>query len=64
MKVVCAWCQRQGRPAVLSEKDSQHEGVSHGICDDHALVLLAEARRAQANAKGSQSAAARAPRRP
>jgi hypothetical protein len=66
MKVVCAWCQRQGRLAVLGDKESQQEGVSHGICDDHALLLLAAARQVQARARqaqasvtGSQPSAAR-----
>ncbi len=45
MKVVCAWCERQGRIAVLREKAPDQSGVSHGICDDHALLLLAEIRR-------------------
>lgn len=44
MKVVCAWCERQGRIAVLREKAPDQGGVSHGICDDHALLLLAEIR--------------------
>lgn len=57
MKVVCAWCQPPGRAAKPGEKETQNDAVSHGICDDHARVLLAEARRAQARANGSPGAA-------
>lgn len=46
MIVVCAWCQLQGRPAMLGEKEPRDTDViSHGICDEHALFVLAEARR-------------------
>lgn len=45
MKVVCAWCERQGKAAVLHEKAPDENGVSHGICDDHARRLLRERRR-------------------
>src|SRR5258707_3489166 len=36
MKAVCAWCQREGRPAFLGERppfDSDDE--THGICSLH-----------------------------
>ena len=42
MKVVCAWCERQGRPSLLREKEPRGGGVTHGICDDHIQLLLAE----------------------
>jgi hypothetical protein len=46
MIVMCAWCQLQGRPAMLGEKEPRDSAViSHGICDEHALFVLAEARR-------------------
>src|SRR2546422_1486282 len=36
MRVVCAWCQKEGRPALLREEDSCDGSLeSHGICDDH-----------------------------
>ena len=47
MKVVCAWCQRMGTETVLREKEPQNDVVSHGICDDHVLQVLAEARRSE-----------------
>lgn len=46
MVVMCAWCQFEGRPAMLGEKEPRDSAViSHGICDEHALLVLAEARR-------------------
>jgi len=44
MTVVCAWCQRLGRVTVLGEKEPRNDAVSHGICDEHVRVVLAEAR--------------------
>lgn len=45
MKVVCAWCQKEGRPALLREDDSYDSRTeSHGICDDHSVRLLREIR--------------------
>jgi len=48
MKVVCAWCQREGKAKVLYEKESANDGVSHGICDEHVLAVMAEALMAEA----------------
>jgi len=45
MKVVCAWCQQAGNFVVLREKEPPGDEISHGICDEHALTFLAEARR-------------------
>ena len=45
MKVVCAWCQRAGHFVVLREKEPPGDEISHGICDEHVLVVMAEARR-------------------
>ena len=42
MKVTCAWCQNEGRPAILGERaplDNPTE--THGICRRHTLDLLA-----------------------
>jgi len=44
MTVVCAWCQRLGTVRVLGEKEPRNDAVSHGICDEHAVEVLAEAR--------------------
>jgi hypothetical protein len=41
MKVVCAWCQKEGRPALLWEDKVYDLPVeSHGICEDHSVRLL------------------------
>ncbi len=45
MKVVCAWCQRDGNFVVLREKEPPGDEISHGICDEHVLAVTAEARR-------------------
>ena len=43
MTVVCAWCQRQGRSAVLGQKEPLDlADITHGICDEHELVWRAE----------------------
>ncbi|MDR4478522.1 MAG: hypothetical protein R3B37_02065 [Nitrospira sp.] len=42
MKVLCAWCVRDGRPAYLREKlplDDPSE--THGLCGDHFTSLSA-----------------------
>lgn len=45
MVVVCAWCELEGRPAMLGKKEPRDTAViAHGICDEHALFVLAEAR--------------------
>jgi hypothetical protein len=51
MIVMCAWCQSQGRPAMLGEKEPRDSvAVSHGICDEHALLMLTQARRSRERA--------------
>jgi hypothetical protein len=45
MKVICAWCQRAGNFGVLREKEPPGDEISHGICDEHVVVVMAEARR-------------------
>lgn len=42
MKVVCAWCEREGKPSLLREEEPRGGGVTHGICDDHVQRLRAE----------------------
>ena len=46
MRVVCAWCQRERKLAGLDDDEYQGERISHGICDEHVVVVLAEVRRA------------------
>jgi hypothetical protein len=44
MKVVCAWCQRAGHVVVLREVQPENDMISHGICQEHAVAVLSEAR--------------------
>ena len=40
MLVLCAWCQQEGRPALIGETEPLHvRSKSHGICDAHGKVL-------------------------
>lgn len=42
MKVVCAWCEKEGVPSLLAvwpPEDDWH--VSHGICETHAALYRA-----------------------
>lgn len=56
MKVVCAWCQQAGHVVVLQEKEPQNDLISHGICNEHVIAVMTEARslspRASALARG------------
>lgn len=41
MKVYCAWCERDGRPAFIGEKAPfEDASVTHGICTDHERRVL------------------------
>jgi hypothetical protein len=41
MQIVCAWCQREGRPAVLGERPPLDDPrPTHGICDEHRRQVL------------------------
>lgn len=40
MKVLCAWCEQDGKQALMRESPSDaHAMVTHGICDDHESML-------------------------
>lgn len=46
MIVVCAWCQAEGRPYVLSEREPLDDrSQTHTACAEHRAVLLEELRR-------------------
>ena len=53
MKVVCVWCQQEGKPAILREEDPQDHGVAQGICEHHAVALLARLRRSFVSGTGN-----------
>jgi hypothetical protein len=41
MKVMCAWCEREGEPASLGERAPLDDPAeTHGICRRHTLDLL------------------------
>jgi hypothetical protein len=36
MKVVCAWCEREGQPSYLGDREpSENLATTHGICSSH-----------------------------
>ncbi|CAI4034102.1 hypothetical protein DNFV4_04546 [Nitrospira tepida] len=45
MKIVCAWCQREGKPGFIREiHPTVDQRVSHGICQAHSEVYHARLR--------------------
>ena len=45
MKVVCAWCEKEGRETLIGEIGLYDwEVTSHGICLDHEQVVLRQIR--------------------
>lgn len=43
MKIICAWCLKEGSPALMGEMDPDHyPTVGHAICPKHRLQLEAE----------------------
>jgi hypothetical protein len=42
MKIVCAWCERDGVPAFLGEREPADDPtITHGICPRHLTQVLA-----------------------
>lgn len=61
MKVICAWCENEGKETLIGEISLfDMEVTSHGICLDHEEVLLRQIH----NMKGSEHPRLRRPRRP
>lgn len=49
MIVVCAWCQRDGKPSFQEEKEPyESTQVSHGMCPAHEVEWRAAAERLHA----------------
>ena len=41
MRVICAWCQQQGRPGLLRVREPLDDPTeTHGICDRHQQAVL------------------------
>jgi hypothetical protein len=46
MIVVCAWCQAEGRPHVLAEREPfEDRSATHTVCAHHRAKLIEELRR-------------------
>ena len=46
MLVVCAWCEAEGRPQILVEREPLEDRTStHTVCNYHRAALYAELRR-------------------
>jgi hypothetical protein len=58
MKIVCAWCERDGKPAFLGEKEPLDDPVStHSVCPAHLLELISDVM-TRATAPGARAEAA------
>ena len=41
MKILCAWCHPEGKPAYLGEREPlENPGPTHGVCASHKEQLL------------------------
>lgn len=41
MKVVCAWCERDGAPSFMGEREPLEDlSLTHGICPRHLTLML------------------------
>ena len=41
MKVICAWCEQEGRQTLIGEEELYDRHMtSHGICGNHKKVML------------------------
>lgn len=40
MKVICSWCEAEGRQAVIREKEPLDDPEeTHGVCPEHRMLL-------------------------
>ena len=40
MKVVCSWCEVEGKPALVREKEPLEDPEeTHGVCKEHKALL-------------------------
>jgi hypothetical protein len=45
MQVICAWCEHEGKPALLLHKPPLDDtSLTHGICTDHLTAVRSEIR--------------------
>ncbi len=46
MKLVCAWCAKEGKPALMAEKEPLSDPTeTHGLCPDHRKQVEGELER-------------------
>jgi len=40
MKILCAWCLKEGKPALMAEREPLDDPTeTHGICPEHRLQV-------------------------
>jgi hypothetical protein len=45
MQVICAWCAKEGKPALLQHKPPLDDtSMTHSICNDHLARVRSEIR--------------------
>ncbi len=67
MRLICAWCEKEGRPSYLADVEPREDPrETHGICPDHrrevekrVIALRAEAARQKAEAERREAEAER-----
>lgn len=42
MRVICAWCEKEGIETILGIIEGPHDLVSHGMCERHQEEMLQE----------------------
>jgi hypothetical protein len=58
MRLVCAWCEHEGRPAEMGVREPREDPTAtHGLCLEHSTALVRE-RRTPGGASGSPRATA------
>lgn len=52
MKLICAWCRKEGKPALMADKEPLDDSSeSHGLCPDHRKQVEEELIRFKAEAE-------------
>jgi len=43
MKLICAWCRKEGKPDLMGEKEPlEDQRETHGLCPEHRLQVEEE----------------------
>jgi len=60
MKILCAWCQKEGKPALMGEREPLDDPAeTHGLCPEHRRQVEAEFARVKAEAERQRREAER-----